>query len=118
MKPVDVRSELVDALRLDLVGPDNGSELEAEILSQAPSRWYLTGFLVPLEAGEAQKSDETAEDDIDAPAAGSDAADDDATPEPAGRAQGVLSVFGRPEPARFSANPAAPSRGELGRLPR
>jgi Helicase conserved C-terminal domain len=83
LKPVEVRSELVDALRLDLVGPDNGSELEAEILSQAPSRWYLTGFLVPLEAGEAQKSDETADDDIDAPAGGGDAADDDATPEPA-----------------------------------
>ncbi len=52
-KPVEVRSQLVDALRLDLVGPDNGSDLEAEILPQAPFRWYLTGFLVPLEAGEA-----------------------------------------------------------------
>ena len=83
MKPVDVRSELVDALRLDLVGPENGSELEGEILSQAPSRWYLTGFLVPLEAGEAQKSDEAADDTLDAPAGGGDAADDDNTPEPA-----------------------------------
>ncbi len=27
MKPVEVRSQLVDALRLDLVGPDNGSDL-------------------------------------------------------------------------------------------
>jgi len=53
MKPVEVRSQLVDALRLDLVGPDNGSDLEAEILPQAPSRWYLNGFLVPMEAGEA-----------------------------------------------------------------
>ena len=52
-KPVEVRSQLVDALRLDLVGPDNGSDLEAEILPQAPFRWYLTGFLVHLEAGEA-----------------------------------------------------------------
>ncbi len=26
MKPVDVRSELVEALRLDLVGPDNASD--------------------------------------------------------------------------------------------
>jgi len=34
MKPVEVRSQLVDALRLDLVGPDNGSDLEAEILPQ------------------------------------------------------------------------------------
>src|SRR5271165_6780814 len=53
MKPVEVRGQLVDALRLDLVGPDDGSELEAEILPQAPFRWYLTGFLVHLEAGEA-----------------------------------------------------------------
>ena len=65
MKPVEVRSQLVEALRLDLVGPENGSDLEAEVLPQAPSRWYLTGFLVPLEAGEAQKSDETAKDEFD-----------------------------------------------------
>jgi hypothetical protein len=73
MKPVEVRSELVEALRLDLVGREIGSELEAEILSQAPSRWYLTGFLVPLEAGEAQKSDETAQDELNF--GGSDAND-------------------------------------------
>ena len=82
MKPVAVRSELVDALRLDLVGPENGSDLEGEILPQAPSRWYLTGFLVPLEASEAQKSDETADDDLDAAAGGGDSAVDDTTPEP------------------------------------
>ncbi len=50
-EPVDVRRDLVDALRLDLVGPRKGSALENEVLPQAPSRWsYLTGFLVPLEA--------------------------------------------------------------------
>lgn len=64
MKPVDVRSQLVKALRLDLVGPENGTDLEAEVLPQAPSRWYLTGFLVPLEAGEVQKSDETSQDEL------------------------------------------------------
>jgi len=41
MKPVEVRGQLVEALRLDLVGPDNGSDLEAKVLTQAPSRWYL-----------------------------------------------------------------------------
>ncbi len=81
MKPVDVRSQLVEALRLDLVGPENGTDLEAEILPQAPSRWYLTGFLVPLEADDAQKGDETADDSLDAPA-GAGGTDDDATPEP------------------------------------
>jgi hypothetical protein len=82
MKPAEVRGQLVKALRLDLVGPDNGSVLEAEILPQAPSRWYLSGFLVPLEAGESQKSDETANDDLESPTAGGDATDDDTTTEP------------------------------------
>ncbi len=76
----------MQALRLDLIGPENGTELEAEILPQAPSRWYFTGFLVPLEAGEVQKNDETANDDFESPAAGGDATDDDTTPElPAAR---------------------------------
>jgi phosphatidylserine/phosphatidylglycerophosphate/cardiolipin synthase-like enzyme len=39
VKPVEVRTQLVDAIRLDLVGPDNRSDLEAEMLPQAPSRW-------------------------------------------------------------------------------
>jgi hypothetical protein len=33
MKPVEVRSQLVEALRLDQVGPENGSELETEVLA-------------------------------------------------------------------------------------
>src|SRR5437763_2291878 len=82
MKPAEVRTQLVEALRLDLVGPENGSDLEAEVLPQAPSRWYLTGFLVPLEAGEAQKSDATAQDDLDFAASDGEATDDDVTPEP------------------------------------
>ena len=89
MTPVEVRQGLVDALKLDLVGPENGSDLEAEVLPQAPSRWYLTGFLVPLEAGEAQRSDETAKDDFDSRPAVATRRDDDATPRsrrrPAGR---------------------------------
>lgn len=40
MLPVNVRESLVDALRLDLVGPSKGSPLEAEVLSQRPSAWY------------------------------------------------------------------------------
>src|SRR5262249_44811583 len=46
------------------------------------SRWYLTGFLVPLEAGADQKSDETAQDDFDSAAGDGEATDDDTTPEP------------------------------------
>jgi hypothetical protein len=32
MKPLEVRNQLVDALRLDLVGPENGTDLESEVL--------------------------------------------------------------------------------------
>ncbi len=80
MKPVDVRTQLIEAIRLDLVGPENGSDLEREVLSQAPSRWYLTGFLVPLEAADDQKCDQTAQDEIDS-GDRNDASDDDTTPE-------------------------------------
>jgi hypothetical protein len=79
MTSVDVRRGLVDALKLDLVGPENGTDLEAEVLSQAPSRWYLTGFLVPLEAGEEQRTDEAGEDDF-ALTSGEAEATDDAAP--------------------------------------
>jgi hypothetical protein len=81
MRPVDVRSRLLEALRMDLVGPENGADLEGEVLPQAPSRWYLTGFLVPLEASEEQKTDETAQDEFDFEAGTDGAGDDDTLPE-------------------------------------
>ena len=77
-----VRSDLVRALRLDLVGPGTGDEaLAHEVLSQAPSRWYLTGFLVPLGAPEQQRAEVAADDELDTidEAGGSD---DAVTPEP------------------------------------
>ena len=41
-----VRDYLIEALRLDLIGPRTGDEaLQHERLPYAPSRWYLTGFL-------------------------------------------------------------------------
>ncbi len=83
MTPVDVRSQLVDALRLDLVGPDATRILGMpdEILPQPPSRWYLTGFLVPLEADESQRSDETSTEELDG-AGDAKGADDAVPPEP------------------------------------
>jgi hypothetical protein len=60
-KSVDVRSEIVNAFRRDLVGPGPGpadADLAEERLSEAPSRWYLTGFIAP-----AAESPEAAEDD-------------------------------------------------------
>jgi hypothetical protein len=47
-RPAEVREALVRALALDLVGPAPGdAEHAAEVLPQAPSKWYLTGFLAP-----------------------------------------------------------------------
>lgn len=49
LSSLDVREKLVDALRLDLVGPWLGHEHERERLPGwiLPSGWYITGFLVP-----------------------------------------------------------------------
>lgn len=60
-----VRSALLDALRLDLVGPEPGGPHADEVLEIAPSRWYLTGFLVPFEAPEHQKHDDTESEQLD-----------------------------------------------------
>jgi hypothetical protein len=82
-KSVQVRSQLVNALRLDLIGPDAVRNLGSpdEILPQAPSRWYLTGFLVPTDAGESQKVDEDVGDELDAMAEAG-GTDDATAPEP------------------------------------
>jgi hypothetical protein len=82
MTAVQVRQQLVEALDLDLVGPGKDSPLEAEVLSQRPSAWYLTGFLVPFGAEADQRSDETGTEEV---SQGSDTGDSDDgnTPEPA-----------------------------------
>lgn len=60
----EARREIAARLEADLIGPGIG--LEAEILPQAPSRWYLTGFLVPSSAPEEQRAgDAEAEGDLD-----------------------------------------------------
>jgi hypothetical protein len=58
MTSADVRARLVQALRLDLVGPDPDDVQVSETLTVAPSRWYLTGFLIPWSAAVQQKRDE------------------------------------------------------------
>ena len=46
---LDVRQDLVDALKVDLIGPGTGHELAHERLpaNEAPSKSYLTGLLIP-----------------------------------------------------------------------
>ena len=47
---VEVRERLVEALRLDLVGPGADGPCADECLPGwvRPSTWYLTGFLIPV----------------------------------------------------------------------
>lgn len=82
----DIRAKLIETLQLDLVGPGPGHVLEEEQLreSEPPSRWYLTGFLVPTDAPESQRRDPEAEEEIDA-VVGSDegTGDDDVEPDKA-----------------------------------
>ena len=65
----EIRSQLIDTLRLDLVGPrpDDPSHLQyqGEMLPIAPSSWYLTGFLVPYEAPVEARSDDDGDDELD-----------------------------------------------------
>jgi hypothetical protein len=58
MSSADIRSHLTQAVRLDLIGPDPDDSQISETLPVAPSRWYLTGFLVPLDAPPSQKHDQ------------------------------------------------------------
>ena len=67
---IDVRSAIVEALQLDLVGPTNDHPYANELLPESPRRWYLTGYLVPTTLpNDAKKADESEEDDVDSPAA-------------------------------------------------
>ncbi|MCE9636426.1 MAG: DISARM system helicase DrmA [Planctomycetes bacterium] len=80
---VEVRSRLVDALRLDLVGPDariDADELINEVLPEAPSNWYLTGFLAPAAMPMEERGDDGGDEANDE---GGDegGADDGAAPE-------------------------------------
>ena len=71
--PAEVREHLVDVLARDLVGA-----VADEVLAVAPSRFYLTGFLVPREAPVDVREDPDPDEDI---AAAGDDDDDNAPPE-------------------------------------
>jgi hypothetical protein len=67
-----VRSQLVTALELELIGPTrrvlqalgaDGEGLETEALDRLPSSWYTTGFLVPTTTSLSLRCDDTADDD-------------------------------------------------------
>jgi hypothetical protein len=80
MTPAEVRDDLGDALKLDLIGPEPGSKHENETLPIPPSRWYLTAYLVPYMAPESQRREVTADDELDL-IGSTPGTDDDAPPE-------------------------------------
>ena len=94
LKSVEVRGRLVDALQLDLIGPSGTLGDPKEVLPQSPSRWYLSGFLVPLDAAPEDKSDETATDDLDQGGEPGGVDDDDQPERPAARARYFPSSIG------------------------
>ncbi len=62
----EVRSHLIEALQLDLIGPTPDDVVHSEeTLDQAPSKWYLTGFLVPYGAPVEQRTDNSGDEDMD-----------------------------------------------------
>ncbi|MCE7875622.1 helicase, partial [bacterium CPR1] len=88
-----MRSRLVEALRLDLVGPcpDEAAHqaYEREILPQTPSQWYLTGFLVPSDTKLPYKSDPDADETLDL-LDEIGGGDDENEPEPASASKGIF----------------------------
>ena len=68
LRSIDVRERIVDALRLDLVGPWPGHSFADERLPGwiRPSNWYLTGFLIPSGAPPEQSADDDEEDELGA----------------------------------------------------
>ena len=89
MTSAQVRNRLVEALRLDLVGPSGPLGDPDEVLSQSPSRWYLTGFLVPQEADASQRTDEAGTEDFEL-SSDTGGADDETTPEAGAKRQRYL----------------------------
>ena len=81
MTPSDVRDRLVEALRLDLIGPGpEDAAYQAEVLDTAPSQQYLGGFLVPMDAADWQRGSTDLDDQLDVFLA-PDGPEDDQPPE-------------------------------------
>ena len=64
---LEVRSRLIEALKLDLVGPWADHELGAEQLPrrERPSNWYVAGFLIPTGTPPDRNGDVDEDDDLD-----------------------------------------------------
>src|SRR5271165_1425986 len=81
---------MVRTLRRDLIGPGlEDDDLAREMLRARPSRWYLTGFLVPARAPDDQRSPPVQEGEITS-GEGADGLDDADEPDPPSARPGFL----------------------------
>lgn len=92
--PLAVRTQIVNTVRRDLVGPSpEDLDLARERLGETPSRWYLTGFLAP--------SDDTAtlggETDVEEPSLIEDGDNEGETSDPV-EAGGAATDRQEPDP--------------------
>src|SRR5260370_10976862 len=68
---VDVRAQIVNVFRRDLIGPGpQDADLAKERLNESPARWYLAGFLAPAEDslsldGEDDETDPSAQEEME-----------------------------------------------------
>ncbi|MEN9358920.1 MAG: hypothetical protein RL095_455 [Verrucomicrobiota bacterium] len=99
---VEVRQQIEDTLRLDLVGPDNEHPFAKELIPESPTRWYLCGFLMPKDTPAEQRSTADADDEIDSAPVSPNA--DDAGP--MDRGAGGKSLF----PASFGLSLLLPEK--------
>ena len=88
----DIRERMTHVLQPDLIGPEPGKPQASEVLAVPPSRWYLTGFLVPWSAPDNQRegNDSQGEFEMGEPSAPGDK--DDTAPEPQAARRGQLHV--------------------------
>jgi hypothetical protein len=78
---LDVRSQLLEDFRRDLIGPGPGdADLARERLAETPpSRWYLAGFIAPVETEDAtDDTDPSTQDEADLDIEPADRADAEA----------------------------------------
>ncbi len=80
MTSPESRAKLLEALQLDLVGPWPGHAFDRELLPENPTRWYLTGYLVPEAAPVEHRTDAEAKEEVDAAGEGG-GTDDSSVPD-------------------------------------
>lgn len=82
MTSTEAREKIVEAIELDLIGPTNDHVFAKELLPEAPSRWYLAGFLTPVDASEEERFDPQSQEQQDAAGEEPDSPDDSGKPDP------------------------------------